>query len=40
MSGKCARLQENVMGIVRDDKKCETGGFLLTENSRETLDFH
>ena len=35
MGGKCARLQENVTGIVRDDKECEMDGFLLAENNRK-----
>lgn len=40
MGGKCARLQENIMGIVRDNKECEMDGFLLEENNRESLDFY
>lgn len=40
MGGKCAGLQENVMGMVRDDKECEMDGFLLVENDRKSLDCH
>lgn len=40
MGGKCARLQENIMEIVRGDEECEMDGFLLMECNRELLDFH